>query len=81
MSKNTFDCIDFRTARRLAAHGWTIFSRDTGEGWQWNTAACSARHIRRGMSGQPDEIRACLAWLGKSQPKVLTFKAKKEKWE
>ena len=81
MSKTTFECIDFRTARRLAAHGWTIYSRDTGEGWQFGPG-CSARYVRRRMSEKPEWVRFVIIDCdGKVPPKVLTFRAIKEEWK
>lgn len=80
MSK-TFECIDYRTARRLASHGWTIYSRDTGEGWQWNPE-CSARYIRRHFSANQSWIRYTITeWYRKPLPKVLTFRAVNEPWK
>lgn len=78
MSKN-FECIDYRTARRLASHGWGIYSRDTGCGWQWGTG-CSARYVRRHMKRVAEDVRDTLAWEGARQPKVLTFWAENKRW-
>lgn len=78
MSKN-FNCIDYRTARRLAAHGWGIYSRDSGCGIQWATTA-SARYVRRTMRQFAQETRDLLAGDGQRQPKALTFWAENKRW-
>ena len=42
----SIELCSFRTARRLAHAGWTIYCRETGEGWYFGTTA-SERRIRR----------------------------------
>ena len=66
----------FRTARRLAHAGWTIYCRETGEGWYFG-AGTSERRIRH-------ILKLALAASVTDEVFFLadyTFSAKMEKWE
>lgn len=69
----SIELCSFRTARRLAHAGWTIYCRETGEGWHFGTGT-SERHIRHVLK---------LALCGNENFFMAdyTFSTKMEKWE
>lgn len=70
---SNYECIGFRTARRLAHAGYTIICRETGEAWYWG-AGTSSRRIRY-------ILKKWLSWREDFFMADYTFKAVIKKWD